>query len=76
MLLEALNIILGQMNAKARIETLTAVLMKIQVFWDTALCRWVSRFRRFKGSYCLHLHGLGLFESVKILVGKSESKLK
>jgi hypothetical protein len=27
--------------------------MKIQVFWDVTLCRWVKCYRRFEAGYCL-----------------------
>jgi hypothetical protein len=36
-------------------EVLRAVLLKMQVFWNAAPCRWVSSSRLFDGSYCLHL---------------------
>jgi hypothetical protein len=36
------------------LEVLTAVLLKIQVFWDVTLCPWLSSSRSFEG---LHLQG-------------------
>jgi hypothetical protein len=35
----------------ARFQVLTAVLLKIQVFWRVTPCRVVNDYRRFKGSY-------------------------
>jgi hypothetical protein len=35
----------------ARFQVLTAVLLKIQTFWDVSLYHWVSDLRRFEGSW-------------------------
>lgn len=37
-------------------EVLTAVLLKIQVFWEVTVCHSVSDFWCHKGQYCLHIH--------------------
>ena len=39
-------------------EVLSAVLLKIQAFWDVTPCRPVKMYRRFEVSYCLHLQDL------------------
>jgi hypothetical protein len=39
----------------ARFEVLTAVLLKIQVFWFMTLCRWASNSGRFERPWCRHL---------------------
>lgn len=31
--------------------------MAIRIFWYMTLCCWLSGFRRFEGTYCLHLQG-------------------
>ena len=38
----------------ARSEVLTAVLMKIQVFWNAKPCRGVNSYRRFGRAQCLN----------------------
>jgi hypothetical protein len=38
----------------ARSEVLTAVVMKIQVFWNVTPCRGVNSYRRFGGAQCLY----------------------
>jgi hypothetical protein len=38
-------------------EVLTAVIMKITIFWDITPCSPLSVNRRFGGTYCLHLQG-------------------
>jgi hypothetical protein len=35
---------------------LTAVSLRMQVFGDVALCRWVCGARRFEGTYCLNIY--------------------
>jgi hypothetical protein len=40
-----------------RFEVLTAMSMKMAVFWNAAGCGLVSTDRRFRGAYCLHHHG-------------------
>jgi hypothetical protein len=47
--------IISSINAK--LEILTAVLLKIQIFCDVMLCHWGYSSSRFKGSRCLHLQG-------------------
>jgi len=37
-----------------RFEVLTAVMLKIQVFWDVTLCHWVSGCQCSEEPYCLH----------------------
>jgi hypothetical protein len=37
-------------------QVLTAVGMKITVFWDTALCSLIKLEQCFRGAYCLHNH--------------------
>jgi hypothetical protein len=44
-------------------QVLTAVLLKVQVFWDVILCQWSSISWHFKGSQCLHLHGQTVLEA-------------
>jgi hypothetical protein len=39
----------------ARFEVLTAVLLKIQVFWFVTLCRWASNSGRFERPWCRYL---------------------
>lgn len=39
-------------NAARYVELITTSL-KINLFWDAALCLWVSRSGHFEGSYCL-----------------------
>jgi hypothetical protein len=34
----------------ARFEVLTAMLLKIEVFWDVTTCRLLNSYRRFGGS--------------------------
>ena len=41
-----------------RSEVLTAVLLKIQAFWDVTPCQPVKMYQRFEGSWCLHLQDL------------------
>jgi len=41
-----------EMRNKGRFKVLTAVLMKIQVFWDVAPCRLVNNNRYFGGPQC------------------------
>jgi hypothetical protein len=40
-----------------RSEVLTAVTVKNIVFWDIMLCTLVEVYRRFRGMYCLQVHG-------------------
>jgi hypothetical protein len=39
----------------ARVEFLTEVLLKIEVFWDVMLCRLLNSYRHFEGPQSLHL---------------------
>jgi hypothetical protein len=59
----------GSAECKARIttriNTLLALFIKILIYWDTALCRWMSSFRHLEYSNSLHLHLLGLLDCVK-----------
>jgi hypothetical protein len=41
----------------ASFQVLTAVSMKMTVFWDAAPCSLVEIDRRFRGTYCLHHRG-------------------
>jgi hypothetical protein len=41
----------------AGFENLTAVSMKMAVFWDVAPCSVVEVYQRFRGPCCLHHHG-------------------
>ena len=38
-----------------RMEALTAVLWKTQIFWNVTLCHWQSTSQHFEGSWCLYL---------------------
>ena len=38
-----------------RFEVFIALLLKIRVFWDVTLCRWVSCSGHFEGSQCHHV---------------------
>jgi hypothetical protein len=38
-----------------RFEFLTAMLLRIQDFWDMTLCHVVSGSQHFEGSWCIHL---------------------
>lgn len=40
-------------------EVLTAVLLRIHVFWDVMLCHWASGPRHSEASECLHLQASG-----------------
>jgi hypothetical protein len=40
-----------------RFQFLTAVSLKMAVFWDVAPCSLVEVYRRFRGAYCLHHQG-------------------
>ena len=42
---------------KEEFEVLTAVLMRIQVFWNMTQCGLVNSYVRLGETYCLHLHG-------------------
>jgi hypothetical protein len=42
---------------KVRFQVLTAMSMKMAVFWDVAPCSLVDIVRRFRGTYCLHHQG-------------------
>jgi hypothetical protein len=46
-------------NATARTFSLTEFwknnCLRLQVFWDLTLCRWMCCFRRFEGTQCLYL---------------------
>ena len=39
----------------ARFEVLSAVILRIRVFWDVIQCRWIKIPGRFKGNFCLNL---------------------
>jgi hypothetical protein len=43
--------------SKARLQILKEASMKITAFWDTAPCSLNEVDRRFRSTYCLHLHG-------------------
>jgi hypothetical protein len=38
-----------------RFEVLTALFMKIQVFWDVTACTLVDSYYSFRGTYCLRV---------------------
>ena len=40
-----------------RVEVITGVLLRMQVFWDTMLCHWASGFWYFTRLWDLHLEG-------------------
>jgi hypothetical protein len=40
---------------EAIFKILTAVALRIHVFWNVMQCEWVSGFQCFKGAYYLHL---------------------
>jgi hypothetical protein len=39
---------------------LTEMLIKIRVFWNLILCRWVNTHKQFGGVYYLHIQGQAL----------------
>jgi hypothetical protein len=45
------------MHKHARLEVLTAVVMKSNIFWDITPCSPLKVNRRFGGTYRLHLQG-------------------
>jgi hypothetical protein len=47
----------GNKNDSVRFGVLTAMLVKIQVFWDLILCHWIGRSKCFKESKCLDFQG-------------------
>jgi hypothetical protein len=40
---------------------------RVQAFWDVQQCLWVSVNRRFGGSQCLHIQGLGNTQTAQVL---------
>jgi len=54
-----------------RFQVLTVVLLRIQVFWDVALCCWVSGSQHLKGTWCLHRQGSS--RAWRILLGSFET---
>jgi hypothetical protein len=48
-----------------KFEILTAVTMKNTVFWDATPCNLIEVYRRFVGTYCLHLQGRGISRARK-----------
>jgi hypothetical protein len=38
-------------------QVLTAMIVKVTVFWDAAPCSLVDNDRRFRGTYCLYYQG-------------------
>jgi hypothetical protein len=40
-----------------RVEVLTAVLLRTQVFWDVMLCHWANSSHCFKGLQCVYCSG-------------------
>jgi hypothetical protein len=51
------NFRLVRENSLVGFEVLTAVSMKMAVFWVVALCRLVGVYQRFRGPCCLHHQG-------------------
>jgi hypothetical protein len=49
--------ILRTVEHQVRFQVLTAVSMKMNVFWVVAPCSLVEVYRRFRGACCLHHQG-------------------
>jgi hypothetical protein len=46
-----------------RFQVCTVVNMRITVFWDVVPCNLVEVYRHFRGSCCLHHHGILMMEA-------------